>query len=842
MWFSKSARRAVHRSDCGCTMRVWVEGLENRTLLSGGTDLLLGAAAAPVQQRAPAIVQQMAPMHRAVTRAAVIHKAATNATTTAPIATLTLKALDLKLLGLEVKTSKITVTLTAQPGGGELLGNLLHSASTLINLKQASTALNRVLGSTIDLLNAASLSVSGVGSGTLSNAIVATTAIVHLTVAPVHLDLLGVKVDTSPVQLTITAHSGKGLVLGNVLRNLAHLFNPPLPSKLDIATINGKLQQLLTELDQQVPGIAPAPVQSVTANPGQIVSLTVPPINLNLLGLGLATSSITVNAAAQSGNGLLLGNVLTTALNTLSATPQDLADLSNTLNAILAKVVGVLNASNLTISAGAINSLPSILKTLASPTLTAPAGSSTQVLNLVIASSDGTSPPVDVKLLGLDVTTSNIHAILTAATGDGQVLGNLLFNLANLANPNGSAALLHLFNLLGSGANSAGAVGSSDASSPLQPAQQLLQIKLKPLSLNLLGLSVQTDPITLSISTQQGGGELLGNLLSGLTTLLNVSAVNTALNNVLGTAVNLLDSASLTVNGLQDGSLSSASPSSLNVLDLTVAPVHLSLMGLLADTSAIHVTVTANSGDGLVLGNVLSDVANLFNPPLPSQLDINTINAKLQQLLAELNQQIPGIAAVPVPTVKLGAGQLLSLTVPRLDLNLLGLVLRTSTITVNATNKTGAGLLLGNVLTTALNTLGATPAQLSQLSNNINAILAKVVGVLNSSQLVLPASALAALPPVLQTLALPTLISPNAASSSVLYLVIASPNGSTAPPVDVNLLGLDVTTTNITARLAAQTGDGQILGNLLYNIANLLNANESVTLLSLLAQLGQLTI
>jgi hypothetical protein len=170
------------------------------------------------------------------------------------------------------------------------------------------------------------------------------------------------------------------------------------------------------------------------------------------------------------------------------------------------------------------------------------------------------------------------------------------------------------------------------------------------------------------------------------------------------------------------------------------------------------------------------------------------------------------------------------------------LVLRTSTITVNATNKTGAGLLLGNVLTTALNTLGATPAQLSQLSNNINAILAKVVGVLNSSQLVLPASALAALPPVLQTLALPTLISPNAASSSVLYLVIASPNGSTAPPVDVNLLGLDVTTTNITARLAAQTGDGQILGNLLYNIANLLNANESVTLLSLLAQLGQLTI
>ena len=45
-----------------------------------------------------------------------------------------------------------------------------------------------------------------------------------------------------------------------------------------------------------------------------------------------------------------------------------------------------------------------------------------------------------------------------------------------------------------------------------------------------------------------------------------------------------------------------------------------------------------------------------------------------------------------------------------------------------------------------------------------------------------------------------------------------------------------------TTRLAAQTGDGQILCNLLYNIANLLNPDESLTLLSLLSQISQLTV
>ena len=47
-----------------------------------------------------------------------------------------------------------------------------------------------------------------------------------------------------------------------------------------------------------------------------------------------------------------------------------------------------------------------------------------------------------------------------------------------------------------------------------------------------------------------------------------------------------------------------------------------------------------------------------------------------------------------------------------------------------------------------------------------------------------------------------------------------------------------VTTSNIKAQIFAQTGDGQVLGNLLYNVANLLNPGGSVNLLTILNELG----
>jgi hypothetical protein len=314
--------------------------------------------------------------------------------------------------------------------------------------------------------------------------------------------------------------------------------------------------------------------------------------------------------------------------------------------------------------------------------------------------------------------------------------------------------------------------------------------------------------------------------------------VNNALNNVLDSVVGLVNSATLAIDAaIGEGSLSTAEPSTTQILNLFVAPVQANLLGVHVDTSPIIVSIVANAGDGLILGNVLTELAHIFDPPLPDDLVLSDINDAIEALLAALDEQIPGIPPAPVDPVVIDSNsQVLRLVVPALDVNLLGLNLQTDQIKVNADAETGPGELLGNVVTTLLNALDATPQEREDLSNNLNALLARVVGILNVTNLVLPDGAVDALAPVLQTLSLPTLVTPTApATSPVLDLEIAAPNG---PPVDLDLLGLRVTTSDIRVRLDATTGDGQILGNLVYNVSHLLDPGGTLNLLTILAELA----
>lgn len=117
----------------------------------------------------------------------------TPASTSSPLISLDLPPLDINLLGLEVQTSgPIKVNISAQPGAGELLGNLLTDASNLLNIQGVNNALNTVLASVVSLVNSASLSVNGVSNSDagLLNAAAATTPVLDLYVAPVHLNLL----------------------------------------------------------------------------------------------------------------------------------------------------------------------------------------------------------------------------------------------------------------------------------------------------------------------------------------------------------------------------------------------------------------------------------------------------------------------------------------------------------------------------------------------------------------------------------------------------------------------------------------------------------------------------
>jgi hypothetical protein len=738
------------------------------------------------------------------------------------LSTITLKPLDLDLLGLKVQSSPITVSISAKSGNGELLGNLFSSASNLVSTKEVNQALNNVLGTAVDLVNSTDLSVGGVTPGAFDNATASTTQVLELFVAPIHLDMVGAQIDVSPVRLSVSATAGQGLVLGNALLALSNLFNPPLPSQLNVGDINTRLTQLLSNLNAQLPGIAPASYPTPSSTAGDVLAFTVPAINLDLLGLRLQTDPVTVDANVHSGNGRLLGNVWTTTLNSLGSTPAELSTLSSNVTKVLAKVVGALNASTLTLSAGAISGLTPALQALTQPTLINPTlGASTPVLDLVLAS-PGSTPPTTVDLLGLSVASNNVNAKLLAHTGDGQILGNLLYNAVNLANPNGSASLNKLRQLIASGSTApVGAItGGLPATAP--SSSQLYKVTLPPLDLNLLGFQVQTDPITVTLTAQRGNGELLGNALRSFAVLLNVNGVSGALNSALATAANLVNSVSFSVPGVGSGSLDTAAASDTPILDTTVAPLYLDLAGAQVQTSPIHLKMTAHSGDGLVLGNVLAAMANLFNPPLPTQLNLTDINARLQQLLTNLNAQVPDVAAAPMPQ---NVANVLGVTVPGIDLNLLGLKLKTDAITVGADASTGNGLLLGNVLTTLLNTLGTSAP--SGISQNVNALLAKVVGVFNASTMTLPAAALDALPSVFQTLASPTLTNPTAgATASILDLGLAAANG-TARRTGAGLLGAAGTTSSVHVQLSAQTGDGQVLGNILYNVANLLNSGSS---------------
>jgi hypothetical protein len=82
-------------------------------------------------------------------------------------------------------------------------------------------------------------------------------------------------------------------------------------------------------------------------------------------------------------------------------------------------------------------------------------------------------------------------------------------------------------------ANASGAAGAAHAAQvplplpPLPPgnACSILSLDLGPINLNLLGLVVRTNQIQLRIDAVQGPGNLLGNLLCGITGLLNTTQI-----------------------------------------------------------------------------------------------------------------------------------------------------------------------------------------------------------------------------------------------------------------------------------------------------------------------------
>src|SRR3954452_16897940 len=147
-----------------------------------------------------------------------------------------------------------------------------------------------------------------------------------------------------------------------------------------------------------------------------------------------------------------------------------------------------------------------------------------------------------------------------------------------------------------------------------------------------------TAPIT-GTALPTAGSTATGGAISGVFQITNV-VVNAAGQLVANGVLNgTLTAADGTVTPLVNEVVSSvitnqATGGVCRVLDLTLGPLHLDLLGLVVDLNQVHLNITAQPGPGNLLGNLLCSVSHLLDGG-------NT--AGLQNLLNLLNGLLGGL-------------------------------------------------------------------------------------------------------------------------------------------------------------------------------------------------------
>lgn len=108
-----------------------------------------------------------------------------------------------------------------------------------------------------------------------------------------------------------------------------------------------------------------------------------------------------------------------------------------------------------------------------------------------------------------------------------------------------------------------------------------------------------------------------GSTLSGVFTVtkfVNQQGTLTAVGTLTGTLTSTTGAVTNLTNTATSAVVQQAAANgSCTILDLTLGPLHLDLLGLVVDTNTIHLTITAQQGPGNLLGNLLCGVANLLN-------------------------------------------------------------------------------------------------------------------------------------------------------------------------------------------------------------------------------------
>jgi hypothetical protein len=140
---------------------------------------------------------------------------------------------------------------------------------------------------------------------------------------------------------------------------------------------------------------------------------------------------------------------------------------------------------------------------------------------------------------------------------------------------------------------SAFVVAPLSASAQAAPGGLPVQLTNVPLTASGAPAGTLNGTFTITSFTNQAGQLLANGTVVG--TFTNLAGVTTPVNQAVQVPV-------------------AAASGSCTILDLTLGPINLNLLGLVVQTNQIHLQITAQQGAGNLLGNLLCAVANLLNP------------------------------------------------------------------------------------------------------------------------------------------------------------------------------------------------------------------------------------
>ncbi len=127
--------------------------------------------------------------------------------------------------------------------------------------------------------------------------------------------------------------------------------------------------------------------------------------------------------------------------------------------------------------------------------------------------------------------------------------------------------------------------------------------------------------------------------VTGTFDVQNVIAQNGTLQAVGTFTGTITDAAGHSTQGTQQLAIPvdlAQSAGSCQILDLVLGPLDLDLLGLQVHLDTVHLNITAQSGPGELVGNLLCAIAGLLNGGLPLNTLLGQIAALLTQLLGIL--------------------------------------------------------------------------------------------------------------------------------------------------------------------------------------------------------------